>query len=122
MYKRQTVNNAFIVELGFSIRFRQKYDTRPYEKVIVGSKYPIIKISYTKAIPGLNTVIDYDLVKLTINDRIRLGLLGRFNYRLKGGYFLNTKRMEFMDYKHFEGNQTMYLSNDYLNSYKLLPY
>jgi hypothetical protein len=117
-----SVNNAFIVELGFSIRFRQKYDTRPYEKVIVGSKYPIITISYTKAIPGLNTVIDYDLLKLTINDRIRLGLVGRFSYRLKAGYFLNTRRMEFMDYKHFEGNQTIYLSTDYLNSYKLLPY
>lgn len=117
-----SVNNAFIVELGFSIRFKQKYDSRPYEKVIVGSKYPIINIAYTKAIPGLNTVIDYDLLRISINDRIRLGLVGRFSYRLKGGYFLNTKRMEFMDYKHFEGNQTVYLSTDYLNSYKLLPY
>lgn len=116
------VNNAFVVELGFSIRFKQKYDTRPYEKVIVGSKYPIINIAYTKAIPGLNTLADYDLVKISINDRIRLGLVGRFSYRLKGGYFLNTRYMEFMDYKHFEGNQTIYLSTDYLNSYKLLPY
>ena len=30
--------------------------------------------------------------------------------------------MEFVDYKHFEGNQTLYMSTDYLNSYKLLPY
>jgi hypothetical protein len=117
-----SVNNAFVVELGFSIRFKQKYDTRPYEKVIIGSKYPIINIAYSKAIPGLNTVIDYDLLKISISDRIRLGLVGRFSYRLKGGYFLSTKRMEFIDYKHFEGNQTIYLSTDYLNSYKLLPY
>lgn len=116
------VNNALVLELGFSIRFKQKYDTRPYEKVIVGSKYPIINIAYTKAIPGLNSVADYDLVRISINDRIRLGLLGRFNYRLKAGYFLNTRYMDFMDYKHFEGNQTVYLSTDYLNSYKLLPY
>jgi len=116
------VNNAFLVELGFSIRFKQKYDTRPYEKVIVGSKYPVINIAYTKAIPGLNTRADYDLVRISINDRIRLGLVGRFHYRLKAGYFLNTRYMDFMDYKHFEGNQTVYLSTDYLNSYKLLPY
>lgn len=115
-------NNAFVVELGFSIRFKQKYDTRPYEKVIVGSKYPIINIAYTKAIPGLNTVADYDLVKISINDRIRLGLVGRFSYRVKAGYFISARHMEFMDYKHFEGNQTVYLSTDYLNSYKLLPY
>ena len=116
------VNNAFVVELGFSIRFKQKYDTRPYEKVIVGSKYPIINIAYTKAIPGLNTLADYDLVKISINDRIRLGLVGRFSYRVKAGYFISARHMEFMDYKHFEGNQTVYLSTDYLNSYKLLPY
>lgn len=116
------VNNAFIVELGFSIRFKQKYDSRPYEKVIIGSKYPIINVAYTKAIPGLNTQADYDLVRISINDRIRLGLVGRFSYRLRAGYFLSTRHMEFMDYKHFEGNQTVYLSTDYLNSYKLLPY
>lgn len=117
-----SVNNAFIVELGFSIRFKQKYDSRPYEKVIIGSKYPIINIAYTKAIPGLNTLADYDMVRISINDRIRLGLVGRFSYRLRAGYFLSTRHMEFMDYKHFEGNQTVYLSTDYLNSYKLLPY
>lgn len=117
-----SVNNAFIVELGFSIRFKQKYDTKPYEKVITGSKYPVINIVYTKAIAGLNATTDYDVVKMSVNDRVRLGLFGRFSYRLKAGYFLSSRHMEFMDYKHFEGNQTVYLSTDYLNSYKLLPY
>ncbi len=117
-----STNNSFIAELGFSIRFKQKYDTRPNEKVIIGSKYPIINIQYTKAIAGLNTKADYDLVKMVISDRIRLGLVGRFSYRLKAGYFLSSKYMEFVDYKHFEGNQTLYMSTDYLNSYKLLPY
>lgn len=117
-----TVNNAFVVELGFSIRFKQKYYTRPHEKVIVGSKFPIINIAYTKAIPGLNTKADYDLVKISVDDKINLGLVGTFNYRLKGGYFLSSKYMDFMDYKHFNGNQTLLANNDYMNSYKLLPY
>lgn len=117
-----TVNNAFVVDLGFSIRFKQKYYTRPYEKIIVGSKFPIINIAYTKAIPGLNTKADYDLVKLSIDDNIKLGLVGTFAYKLKGGYFLSNKTMSFMDYKHFNGNQTALANNDYLNSFKILPY
>jgi len=116
------VNNSFIVELGFSIRFKQKYYTRPHQKIIVGSKFPIINIQYTKAIPGLNTKADYDLAKMVIDDNIKLGLFGTFAYRLKGGYFLTSKYVEFMDYKHFDGNQTILANNDYLNSFKLLPY
>ena len=116
------VNNSFIVELGFSIRFKQKYYTRPHQKIIVGSKFPIINLLYTKAIPGLNTKADYDLAKISIDDNIKLGLLGTFAYRLKGGYFLSNKYVEFMDYKHFDGNQTILANNDYLNSFKLLPY
>ena len=116
------VNNSFIVELGFSIRFKQKYYTRPHQKIIVGSKFPIINVQYTKAIPGLNTKADYDLAKMVIDDNIKLGLFGTFAYRLKGGYFLTNKYVEFMDYKHFDGNQTILANNDYLNSFKLLPY
>jgi len=117
-----SVNNSFTVELGVSIRFRQKYYTRPHEKVIVGSKYPIINILYRKAIAGLNTKADYDLVAMSVEDDIKLGLVGTFAYRVKGGYFLNNRYMDFMDYKHFNGNQTHIASGDYLNAFKLLPY
>ncbi|MBL7935007.1 MAG: carboxypeptidase-like regulatory domain-containing protein, partial [Bacteroidia bacterium] len=116
------VNNSFIVELGFSIRFKQKYYTRPHQKIIVGSKFPIINVLYTKAISGLNTKADYDLARISIDDNIKLGLVGTFAYKLKGGYFLSSKYVEFMDYKHFDGNQTILANNDYLNSFKLLPY
>lgn len=116
------INNSFVVELSASIRFKQKYYTRPNEKVIVGSKYPIINLSYQKAIPGLNTKADYDLVRARIDDNIKLGLVGIFAYRIKGGYFLTNKYVEFMDYKHFDGNQTVLANQDYLNSFKILPY
>jgi hypothetical protein len=116
------INNSFIVELGFTIRFKQKYYTKPNEKIIIGSKFPTIGLLYTKAIPGLNTKADYDLVKIGIDDNIKLGLVGKFAYRLKAGYFLSNKYVEFMDYKHFDGNQTILANNDYLNSFKLLPY
>ena len=117
-----TVNNSFVVELGFSIRFKQKYITRPNEKRITGSKFPIINVLYTKAIAGLNTKADYDLARISIDDNIKLGLVGTFVYKLKGGYFLSNKYTDFMDYKHFDGNQTILANNDYLNSFKILPY
>ena len=115
-------NNAFVLDVRFRIRFKQKYYTLPHRKIITGSKYPRVNISYIKAIPILNATADYDVVKMTLEDDIKLGLFGTFAYRANAGYFINNKTMYFMDYKHFNGNQTILANRDYLNSFKLLPY
>lgn len=115
-------NNALVVEVLFRIRFKQKYYTVPNRKVISGSKYPRLNIGYKKAIAGLNTKADYDLATIQLDDNIRLGLAGTFSYRAMAGYFLNNKNMYFMDYKHFNGNQTVLANRNYLSSFKLLPF
>lgn len=115
-------NRAFTTEFSFSFRFKQKYISRPNQKVIMGSKYPRLNLSYKKAIPTLQTQTKYDLLSLMIYDDVSLGLFGKLGYRLRGGGFIGSKTMSFMDYKHFLGNQTIFNTNDYLNSYRLLPY
>lgn len=115
-------NSALTGEVAFAFRFKQKYVTVPNQKIITGSKYPRLSISYKKAIPVLNAITDYDLVSGAIYDDISLGLFGRIGYRVRGGAFLSNKQMELMDYKHFLGNQTYVNTSDYLNSYRLLPY
>jgi hypothetical protein len=115
-------NQAFTAEVTFSFRFRQKYVTVPHQKIITGSKYPRLNVSYKKAFPVLGTTADYDLASAMIYDEINLGLFGRLGYRLRGGGFLNTKQLYFMDFKYFLGNQTIFNTNDYLSSFRLLPY
>lgn len=115
-------NNAFTAEITFSFRFKQKYSSLPDQKLVNGTKYPRLSISYKKALPYLNAGADYDLVSAGVNDRIRLGLFGQFSYSFKGGYFITSKNIPFVDYKHFLGNQTILLTNEYLASYRLLPY
>ncbi len=115
-------NNALVLDVTFRIRFKQKYYTLPHRKIITGSKYPRINVGYTKAIPTLSAVADYDLVKISVEDDIKLGLVGTFSYHAKAGYFINNKTMYFMDYKHFNGNQTIIANSEYLNAFKLLPY
>ncbi|HWY11781.1 MAG TPA: DUF5686 and carboxypeptidase regulatory-like domain-containing protein, partial [Bacteroidia bacterium] len=116
------VNNSLVIDVMFRIRFKQKYYTVPNRKIISGSKYPRVNIGYKKAIPGLNTKADYDLVSMQMDDNVHLGLFGTFSYRAMAGYFLNNKTMYFMDYKHFNGNQTVIANQNYLSSFKLLPY
>jgi hypothetical protein len=115
-------NRAFITNFVFSFRFHQKYYTVPNQKIIVGSKYPRLNISYTKAIPIFNSEVNFDLLTATISDEIKLGLIGKLDYRISGGSFLQATKLYFMDYKHFLGNQTLVNTNNYLNSFRLLPY
>ncbi|MCE3225569.1 MAG: hypothetical protein K0S32_120 [Bacteroidetes bacterium] len=117
-----TTNQAFTAELNFSFRFRQKYVTAPNQKIITGSKYPRLSVSYKKAFPVLGTTADYDLASAMIYDEVNLGLFGRLGYRIRGGGFLNTKQLYFMDFKYFLGNQTIFNTSDYLSSFRLLPY
>lgn len=117
-----SVNNSFVVDVMFRIRFKQKFYSVPHRKIIAGSKYPRINIGYKKAIPGLNTKADYDLATVQMDDNVELGLFGTFSYRAMAGYFLSNRTMYFMDYKHFNGNQTILANQSYLSSFKLLPY
>ncbi|MDO8999391.1 MAG: DUF5686 and carboxypeptidase regulatory-like domain-containing protein [Bacteroidota bacterium] len=115
-------NNAFTGEITFSFRFKQKYVSLPNQKIVTGTKYPKLSVTYKKAFPVLNTTADYDLASAMIYDEINLGLFGRLGIRLKGGGFVNTKKLLFMDFKYFLGNQTIFNTNDYLSSFRLLPY
>ena len=115
-------NRALIAEVTLSFRFKQKYVSIPNQKIITGSKYPRLSVTYKKAIPVLNANANYDLVSASVYDDLSLGLFGRLGYRLKGGAFVTNKKMEFMDYQHFLGNQTYVNTSDYLNSFRLLPY
>lgn len=117
-----TTNRAYTAELGLTFRFKQKYISNPKEKIIIGSKYPRLAINYKKAFPIFNTIANYDLATAAISDNIDLGLFGTLGIKIRGGYYLNTSKLFFMDFRYFLGNQTIFNTNDYLSSYRLLPY
>jgi len=117
-----STNRAFTTEFTFTFRFKQRYYTLPDQKIMAGSKYPRLSLTYKRAFPIFNTSADYDLLSAAVSDRIRIGMLGNLAYRIRGGGFLNTKKLYFMDFKYFLGNQTIFNTNDYLSSFRLLPY
>ncbi len=115
-------DQAFEIDLGFRIRFKQKYYTRPNQKIITGSKYPSFTIEYKKAIPGIaGSDADYDFMRVSVRDEINLKLFGTSRYYVAVGKFLSSGHMNFMDYHHFNGNLT-YFSTFMPQNYNLLPY
>ncbi|MCD4747166.1 MAG: DUF5686 and carboxypeptidase regulatory-like domain-containing protein [Bacteroidales bacterium] len=116
-----TENQALIFSATLRLRFKQKYISIP-DKVIIGSKFPDLYISYQKGIYGfVGSDVNFDLLKFNIRDRIRMGLLGESRYSATYGFFPNNRKMEFMDYKHFNANKTIYANNNF-EAFQLLDY
>ncbi len=116
-------NEAFELGLSFRFRFEQKYISYPKRKYIMGSKFPDFWVHYRKGIAAFGSDVDYDLLKVNIEDELTLGLFGRTEFNIEGGLFINDRKMQFIDYQHFNGNQTfIYSPGKALSSFLMLPY
>jgi hypothetical protein len=115
-------HDAFTIKLDLRYRPGQKYVTRPDMKITSGSKWPEFSIAYKKAIPGVfKSEMNYDWVQFKIEDLLRLKLFGNTKYMFRVGAFLNKNRMEFMDFKHFNDNQTL-LGRNHFDGFQVLDY
>jgi hypothetical protein len=117
-----TSYNACIIKLSAIIRFRQTYYTRPHQKIITGSKYPSLRLYYTKGIQALGSSVNFDLIEAELRDKLKLGLLGNFAWNISGGYFINNKSVGRAEFKHFSANQTIFSGFASVSRFELLPY
>ncbi|WP_310994363.1 DUF5686 and carboxypeptidase regulatory-like domain-containing protein [Aequorivita marina] len=124
-------NNAAIAEhnivktkLRARINFAQKYFSNPDMKFNIGdNKFPELNISVENGAGITNSSYDYTQFEASINQSISLANKGQFYYNLKGGTFANGEGISFIDYKHFNGNQTRVgTSANYTNVFNLMPY
>ncbi|WP_294822433.1 DUF5686 and carboxypeptidase regulatory-like domain-containing protein [uncultured Flavobacterium sp.] len=107
-----------------SIRFGQKYITRPDGKIPVTEvNYPGISFMYEKAFSSGRKGYEYDFIAARVSYSETFDNKGTFGFNVKAGKFFNADDIAFMDYKHFNGNQThVGTEEQYLNVFNLLPY
>jgi hypothetical protein len=116
-------NTAFTGSIGFVARPWQKYRIRNGNKYREDRSTPIFSLDYKKGFnQAFGSDVDYDLIEVGIRQGLRLGVRGLLDMNLKAGQFLNTKSMYFMDYKHFMGNQTPFMTTDPVGSFRILDY
>ena len=115
-------HDAFTFALSLQYKPGQKFITRPYEKIALGSKWPAFTLSYRKSVPGvIRSKLNYDWMELRISDELSLGMLGNETYMVKLGMFLNDNTVELMDSRHFNGNLTLF-GQHYRDGFQLLDY
>jgi hypothetical protein len=110
--------------LNAKINFGNKYISRPDGKFnIRNNKYPTLYLGYEKAIAASEKKYEFDHFNTRLTYDLTLGNKGVVGFNLKAGKFLNADNIAFMDYRHFNGNQTHIGQTErYLNVFNLLPY
>jgi len=106
------------------IKFGQHYWTRPDGKFNIGNDtYPTLYFGYEKAFSATDKNYEYDLLSARVTQDFTIGNKGEMTINLKTGKFLNAENISFVDYKHFNGNQTHITGGDgYSNLFNNLPY
>ncbi len=116
-------NRAFVGSVSFEARPWQKYRIRNGSKSRVAGSSPLLSFYYRKGIPGVaGSEVKFDQVQIGFKHMVKFGIRGNLDMSFQAGKFLNSDKMYFMDYKHFDGNRTYLTTSDPVGSFRLMDY
>lgn len=117
-------HNIVKFHLQGEINFGQKYLSYPYARfTIPNHRFPTLTLAYEKGMGATEKQYNYDQFKIAVKQEVNMRNKGAFNYHLKAGTFINGENIAFMDYQHFNGNQTRIgTAANYTQVFNLLPY
>src|SRR5690606_26250102 len=110
--------------LSARINFAQKYYTNPDMKFNMSeNKFPTLTLAVENGTAPTESNYDYTHFQGSLNQSISLGNKGELYYNFKACTFINEDGISFVDFKHFNGNQTRVgTSPNYTNVFNLMPY
>jgi hypothetical protein len=115
-------HNAFTGVIGLEARPWQKYRIRNGRKYRVDHSSPLITAQYRRGFGALNSDVDFDQLEIGAKQQVKFGIRGTLDLKVKAGTFFSSNKMYFMDYQHFIGNLTPFVTTDPVGSFRLLDY
>lgn len=116
-------HQALTGNIAFEARPWIKFRSHNGRKFPVHGSSPTLTLDYRKGFKNLlGSDIDYDQIEFGVKHGFDVGAKGAIDFSFKSGIFLNNNKTYFMDYKHFLGNQTPFITNDPVGSFRLLDY
>ena len=117
-----TRHQSVAMHISYSITPGQRYIQFPESKLAIGSKFPRLKLDYTKGFKNiLGSDVDYDKWDFNIKSDINLKLGGTIKYNASIGGFLNNRSAFAQDYKHFYNNIST-IAAEYVKSFENIPH
>ncbi len=115
-------HHAFVGIIGLEARPWLKFRVRNGNRQRVSNSSPTFMAEFRRGFGALNSDVSYEMLELGIRHQVKFGIRGTLDVLVKGGTFFSGRRMYFMDYKHFLGNKTPFVTTDPVGSYRLLDY
>ena len=106
------------------INFGNKYISRPDGRFnFKDDKYPTLYLAFEKAFAASEKKYEYERIGASVLYDLTLGNKGILGTNFRAGKFFNAENISFIDYRHFNGNQThIGTSERYLNVFNMMPY
>jgi len=108
---------------------RLEYTPQYYYRVWGGrkhyqhSKYPTFFIRNRMALPGIvKGTADYDLLEVGVKQRREWGMMHAFSWNIKGGFFLNRKKVFLMEDKYFNDQNLPVSLGNTDDAFRLVPF
>ncbi|HEX5167669.1 MAG TPA: DUF5686 family protein, partial [Cyclobacteriaceae bacterium] len=116
-------HDAFTGVVGITTSPWLKFRIRNGRKEEVNTSSPTFMLEYKKGFNDLlNSDVKFGQLELGVKYGFNVGVRGKLDLAVRGGTFLNSDKMYFMDYKHFLGNLTPFSTSDPVGSFRLLDY
>jgi len=117
-------HSVYSFQTAASIRFGQKYSSYPNRKInTFSSEYPSLTLFYHQNFASSKDNYNFSEIGARIQQSFDIANKGSFSYNIKAGTFFEADDIAFIDYKHFNGNQThVNMSSNYTNAFNLMPY
>ena len=110
---------------SFSVRVQPWIKLRRYN----GTLYPIrdsspeFRFRYRKGWNGaLGSEVDFDHFEVGMKAEFDIGVRAKYDFDISAGTFLDDPDLLFMDFKHFPGNQLLFVPIDVTGGYRILDY
>lgn len=114
---------AFIANVNLTFRPWVKFRSYNGRVFPVDNNAPTFRFSYRK---GVNDVFgsdaDFDHVEIGSVFDFDIGVRAKIDFEVEAGKFFGNPNLEFMDFKHFQGNRLILAPLDVTGGYRMLDY
>jgi hypothetical protein len=118
-----TDHGSFVFRFNLDYTPHNRYRIRDNKKMYAGSKYPTFSLGYRSALSWFaGDDARFDMLRVGIRQKIDYGFDNHFSYQVGAGKFLNSKRLYFEDFQHFNTQPTELTFTPMENSFRLLPF
>jgi len=108
--------------IGYRFGFKESYLFNDFDRITIGTgSKPVIKVYGVFGFNGfLGGMFEYQKFYIDFSHSFRLGILGRLNYTIKGGYTPST--LPFPLLENHLGNRTIFYNNNSFNMMRIFEF